>query len=101
MKLTHEILTLRTKNPFFISRGGASEYRVVRITVTDRDGGPGWGEAGARAFYGETADKGVGVLPILAAAIAGIDSWSVGAMEHAVQGPTRFNHAAPGGGSGG
>ncbi|HEX9484211.1 MAG TPA: dipeptide epimerase [Gemmatimonadaceae bacterium] len=94
MKLTHEIVTLRTKNPFFISRGGASEYRVVRITVTDRDGATGWGEAAPSAFYGETADTVVGVLPILASAIAGMDSWSLEAMEHALKGPIRFNGAA-------
>ena len=34
MKISHEIITLRTKNPFVIARGGASEYRVVRVTVT-------------------------------------------------------------------
>ena len=47
MKLTHEIVALRTKHPFVIARGGGSEYRVVRVTVTDADGafGVGRGEA--------------------------------------------------------
>jgi len=94
MKLTHEIVPLRTKNPFVIARGGESEYRVVRITVTDRDGAWGWGEAAPSKFYGETADTVVQVLPLLAAAIEGMDGWSLEAMEHALARAIRFNGAA-------
>ena len=94
MKLTHEIVALRTKNPFVIARGGESEYRVVRITVTDRDGAWGWGEAAPSKFYGETADTVVQVLPLLAAAIDGMDGWSLEAMEHALARAIRFNGAA-------
>jgi len=94
MKLTHEVVALRTKNPFVIARGGESEYRVVRITVTDRDGAWGWGEAAPSKFYGETADTVVQVLPLLAAAIEGMDGWSLEAMEHALARAIRFNGAA-------
>ena len=94
MKLTHEIVALRTKNPFVIARGGESEYRVVRITVTDRDGAWGWGEAAPSKFYGETADTVVQVLPLLGAAIEGMDGWSLEAMEHALARAIRFNGAA-------
>ena len=94
MKLTHEVVTLRTKNPFIIARGGSSEYRVVRITVTAPDGATGWGEAAPSKFYGETADTVVDVLPLLAGAIAGMDSWSLEAMEHALARVIRFNGAA-------
>ena len=94
MKLTHGIVVLRTKNPFVIARGGDSEYRVVRITVTDRDGAWGWGEAAPSKFYGETADTVVQVLPLLAAAIEGMDGWSLEAMEHALARAIRFNGAA-------
>ncbi|MEO8622549.1 MAG: dipeptide epimerase [bacterium] len=94
MKLTHEIVTLRTKNPFVIARGGDSEYRVVRITVTAPDGSTGWGEAAPSKFYGETADTVVQVLPILAAAIEGMDGWSLEAMEHALARAIRFNGSA-------
>jgi L-alanine-DL-glutamate epimerase-like enolase superfamily enzyme len=94
MKLSHEIVTLRTKTPFVISRGGSSEYRVVRITVTADDGSTGWGEAAPSKFYGETADTVVSVLPILAAAIEGSDGWSLEAMEHALARAIRFNGAA-------
>ncbi|MBA3673311.1 MAG: dipeptide epimerase [Gemmatimonadaceae bacterium] len=94
MKLTHEIVTLRTKVPFTISRGSTSEYRVVRITITDADGATGWGEAAPSKFYGETADTVVGVLPLLGEAIASMDSWSLEAIEHALYKTIRFNGAA-------
>jgi L-alanine-DL-glutamate epimerase-like enolase superfamily enzyme len=94
MKLSYEVVTLRTKTPFVISRGGSSEYRVVRITVTADDGSTGWGEAAPSKFYGETADTVVSVLPILAAAIEGTDDWSLEAMEHALARAIRFNGAA-------
>ena len=94
MKLTHEIITLHTKNPFVIARGGDTEYRVVRITVTAPDGATGWGEAAPSKFYGETADTVVQVLPILADAIQSTDGWSLEAMEHALARVLRFNGSA-------
>ena len=94
MKLSHEIVTLRTANPVVIARGGDSEYRVVGITVTAPDGSSGWGEAAPSKFYGETADTVVQVLPILAKAIEGMDGWSLEAMEHALARAIRFNGAA-------
>jgi L-alanine-DL-glutamate epimerase-like enolase superfamily enzyme len=94
MKLSHEIVTLHTKNPFVIARGGDTEYRVVRITVTAADGATGWGEAAPSKFYGETADTVVDVLPLLASAIEGMDGWSLEAMEHALARTIRFNGSA-------
>ncbi len=94
MKLSHEVVSLRTKNPFIISRGGSSEYRVVRITVTDKDGATGWGEAAPSKFYGETADTVVNMLPILEGAISATESWSLEAAEQALARAVRFNGAA-------
>jgi L-alanine-DL-glutamate epimerase-like enolase superfamily enzyme len=94
MKLAHEIVTLRTKNPFVIARGGSSEYRVVRVTLTAKDGATGWGEAAPSAFYGETADTVVDVLPRLGAALEGADGWSLEALEHALARTIRFNGSA-------
>jgi L-alanine-DL-glutamate epimerase-like enolase superfamily enzyme len=94
MKLTHEIVSLHTKNPFVIARGGDTEYRVVRITVTAPDGTTGWGEAAPSKFYGETADTVVQVLPILADAIQYTSGWSLEAMEHALARVIRFNGSA-------
>jgi L-alanine-DL-glutamate epimerase-like enolase superfamily enzyme len=94
MKLSHEIITLRTKNPFIIARGGSSEYRVVRVTLTAPDGATAWGEAAPSKFYGETADTVVDVLPTLAEALAGSDGWSLEAAEHALEKAIRFNGSA-------
>jgi L-alanine-DL-glutamate epimerase-like enolase superfamily enzyme len=94
MKLTHEIIALRTKNPFIIARGGSSEYRVVRVTLTAKDGATGWGEAAPSKFYGETADTVVSVLPALAAVLDGTDGWSLEALEHGLARAIRFNGAA-------
>ena len=94
MKLEHEIVTLRTKNPFIIARGGSSEYRVVRVTLTAPDGSTGWGEAAPSKFYGETADTVVDVLPMLALALEGSDGWSLEASEHALARAIRFNGSA-------
>lgn len=56
MKLTSEVITLRTRHPFIIARGGSSDYRVVCVRLTDADGLEGWGEAAPSSYYKETAD---------------------------------------------
>ena len=94
MKLTHDVVTLRTKNPFIIARGGSSEYRVVRVTLTADDGATGWGEAAPSKFYGETADTVVGVLPLLADAVHQASEWSLEAIEHQLARTIRFNGSA-------
>lgn len=94
MKLTHEIVSLRTTHPFIIARGGTSEYRVVRVTLTADDGAIGWGEAAPSKFYGETADTVVDVLPLLADAVHQTDGWSIEALEHALATALRFNGSA-------
>jgi len=94
MKLSHEIIALQTKHPFIIARGGSSEYRVVRVTVTDDDGSTGWGEAAPSKHYGETADSVVSVLPLLAAVLEDADGWSLEALEHGLARAIRFNASA-------
>jgi L-alanine-DL-glutamate epimerase-like enolase superfamily enzyme len=94
MKLSHEIIALQTKHPFIIARGGSSEYRVVRVTVTDDDGMTGWGEAAPSKHYGETADSVVSVLPLLAGVLEGADGWSLEAVEHGLAKAIRFNASA-------
>ncbi len=56
LHLSTELLTLQTRHPFIIARGGQSEYRTVMVKVTDADGQEGWGEAAATRFYGETLE---------------------------------------------
>lgn len=56
MKLTTEVIALKTRHPFVIARGGSSDYRVVWVRLTDGDGLEGWGEADPSSYYKETAD---------------------------------------------
>jgi L-alanine-DL-glutamate epimerase-like enolase superfamily enzyme len=56
LTLSVEVLTLKTRHPFVIARGGGDDYRVVWVRLTDGDGVEGWGEADPSRYYGETAD---------------------------------------------
>jgi L-Ala-D/L-Glu epimerase len=70
MKLTHEILELQTRRAFHIARAAAPPVRrSVWIRLVLDDGTEGWGEAAANAYYGETADTVVALLPLYDAAL--------------------------------
>jgi len=62
LQLATEVVTLKTKHPFVIARGGGDDYRVVWVRLTDTDGAEGWGEADPSKYYGETADTVLAVL---------------------------------------
>ncbi|GAC1516284.1 MAG: dipeptide epimerase [Gemmatimonadaceae bacterium] len=81
MKVVSEIVTVRTRHPFVIARGGASEYRVVSVRVIDADGSEGWGEASPSPYYGETAETVVDALGRMAPLLAQADAWSIDAVE--------------------
>ena len=81
MKLSSEIITVHTKRPFLIARGGGSEYRVVIVKVTDKDGMEGWGEASPSKFYGETADTVIAALDRLRPVVEAADPWSLESIE--------------------
>src|SRR3989475_7784999 len=59
---TADVVTLKTKHPFVIARGGGDDYRVVWVRLTDADGAEGWGEADPSKSYGETADTVLAML---------------------------------------
>ena len=65
LKLSAEVVTLKTRHPFVIARGGNSDYRVVCVRLSDGDGVEGWGEASPSSYYGETADTVLEKLKIL------------------------------------
>jgi L-Ala-D/L-Glu epimerase / N-acetyl-D-glutamate racemase len=54
LKLDSEVVTLHTRHPFIIARGGRSEYQVVLVRLSDGDGLVGWGEAYPSSYYGES-----------------------------------------------
>lgn len=94
MKLTHEIIAVHTKHAFTIARGGASEWRLVTVRVTDSDGCWGWGEAAPSRFYGETADTVQAILAQLAPVLDRADPWSLETIEGELARTVRFNGAA-------
>ena len=43
MKVTHELLPLKTRHPFVIARGGYAAHENVVVRIVDRDGIEGLG----------------------------------------------------------
>jgi L-alanine-DL-glutamate epimerase-like enolase superfamily enzyme len=62
MRISHEVLRLRTRHPFIIARGGSADYPTVLVRVIDDDGVEGWGEAAPSAYYAETPDTVIAAL---------------------------------------
>jgi L-alanine-DL-glutamate epimerase-like enolase superfamily enzyme len=81
MRLRHDVVTVHTRHPFVIARGGSSEYRVVRVTVTDADGAEGWGEAAPNRFYGESVESVVAALARFAPVLEHVDAWALETAE--------------------
>jgi L-alanine-DL-glutamate epimerase-like enolase superfamily enzyme len=94
MRLLHEVVTVRTRTPFVIARGGASEWRLVWVRVIDDDGAEGWGEAAPSRFYGETTETVIAALARLAVVLDGASAWSIEAIEADMHRVLRFNAAA-------
>lgn len=64
-RIRHEVLELTTKHAFNIARAAAPPVRrTVCVRIEDGSGGEGWGEAAANAYYGETADTVIALLPV-------------------------------------
>jgi len=80
LRLTTETLTLHTRHPFIIARGGNSEYRTLMVKITDHDGVEGWGEAAATKFYGETLETVQAAMPVYAPHL-GDDPFQLEAIE--------------------
>ncbi len=93
LRLETEILTLHTRHPFIIARGGNSEYRTVMVKITDGDGNEGWGEAAATRFYGETLDTVMATLPVYAS-LLGDDPMQLEAIEARMEAAIGRNAAA-------
>lgn len=93
LRLTAEVLELRTRHPFIIARGGQSDYRTVWVKLTDAEGNEGWGEAAPTKFYGETAETVLAALGVYAAALPS-DPFALEATERALLAAMGGNAAA-------
>jgi L-Ala-D/L-Glu epimerase len=90
-KLSWEILTVHTTVPFVIARGGASDHRVVKVTLLDADGQFGWGEASPNRFYGETPETAVGALERLKPIVEACDPFQLESLEAQMNAALRNN----------
>lgn len=84
MRLSHEILPLRTRHPFIIARGGSADYPTVLVRVTDGDGVEGLGEAAPSAYYGETTGTVLAALERYAPVLAHADPYAIEETEAAL-----------------
>jgi L-alanine-DL-glutamate epimerase-like enolase superfamily enzyme len=94
MKITHDFHTVHTKHPFVIARGGASEWKLLRVRLVDRDGVEGWGEAAPNRFYGETIDTAIAAfakLAPIAEAVLGADAFALEGLESEMNAALRLN----------
>lgn len=72
--LSWQSIELRTSHAFHIARAAAPPVRRdVWVRVTDSVGCEGWGEAAPSAYYGETAETVVAVLPRYASVLESVD----------------------------
>ncbi len=94
MKLSHDLLTVRTRHPFTIARGGSSEWRVVWVRITDGDGLEGWGEAAPSRYYGETVETVSAVMRELAPIVERYDPWAIEPLEAEMARVVHHNGAA-------
>ncbi len=98
MLLHAEKITVHTRHPFIIARGGTSAWHVVHVRLrdaqSDDDGLEGWGEAAPSRFYGETADSVMTALSRFAPMLESANGWSIDAIERELEKSLRWNAAA-------
>lgn len=98
MRISVEVLELRTRHAFHIAREAAPPARrSVWVRIEDGEGNEGWGEAAATPYYGETAETVLAVLPRLEPALrdaAGGDPFQLERIEAALAHAVGYNPAA-------
>ncbi|MGI9044014.1 MAG: dipeptide epimerase [Gemmatimonadaceae bacterium] len=94
MRLSHEVVNLRTRYPFVIARGGYAAHENVIVRITDGDGIEGLGEAAPNRYYGESVASVVGALEKFAPVLGSADSWSLEAIDASLGTALRGNNAA-------
>ncbi|MGH7657381.1 MAG: dipeptide epimerase, partial [Gemmatimonadales bacterium] len=93
LRLSAEVMSLTTRHPFIIARGGRSEFTTVRVTLTDPDGIEGWGEAAPQKYYGETVETVLAALDVYATAMPS-DPFAIESAERGWETALRGNPSA-------
>ena len=94
VKISHEVVSLKTRYPFVIARGGYASHENVIVRITDDDGMEGWGEAAPNRYYGESIATVAAALDQFAPVLASADSWSLEAIDASLNRVLRGNNAA-------
>jgi L-alanine-DL-glutamate epimerase-like enolase superfamily enzyme len=94
MRLTHEVVGLRTRYPFVIARGGYASHENVIVRITDDDGIEGLGEAAPNRYYGESVATVTAALEQFAPVLGSADSWSLEAIDVSLSRVLRGNNSA-------
>ncbi|HEY4955800.1 MAG TPA: dipeptide epimerase [Gemmatimonadaceae bacterium] len=94
MKLSHEILSLHTRYPFVIARGGYAAHENVVVRIEDDEGIEGLGEAAPNRYYGESVGSVVAALEKFAPVLATADGWSLEAIDEQLNRALRGNGSA-------
>lgn len=94
MRISHEVIRLRTRYPFVIARGGYAAHENVVIRITDEDGIEGCGEAAPNRYYGESVATVIAALDQLSPVLGSADSWSLEAVDASLDRVLRGNNAA-------
>jgi L-alanine-DL-glutamate epimerase-like enolase superfamily enzyme len=94
MRVTHEVVRLKTRYPFVIARGGYAAHENVVVRIVDGDGVEGLGEAAPNRYYGESVATVVAALDQFAPVLGSADSWSLEAIDASLDRVLRGNGSA-------
>ena len=94
MKISHEVIQLKTRHPFVIARGGYAAHENVVVRIVDKDGVEGFGEAAPNRFYGESVATVASALDLFAPVLGSADSWSLEAIDASINRALRGNNSA-------
>ena len=94
MRVSHEVISLKTRYPFVIARGGYAAHENVVIKIVDDDGIEGLGEAAPNRYYGETVGSVIAALEKFAPVLAAADAWSLESIEAQLDRTLRRNGSA-------
>jgi L-alanine-DL-glutamate epimerase-like enolase superfamily enzyme len=94
VRISHEVISLKTRYPFVIARGGYAAHENVIVKIVDDDGIEGLGEAAPNRYYGETVGSVIAALEKFAPILANADAWSLESIEAQLDRTLRRNGSA-------
>jgi L-alanine-DL-glutamate epimerase-like enolase superfamily enzyme len=94
VRLSHEVISLNTRYPFVIARGGYAAHENVVVRIDDDEGLFGLGEAAPNRYYGESVGSVIAALEQLVPVLATADGWSLESIEAQLDRTLRRNGSA-------